>query len=71
MTAATHRYLSSRLAQFRYQTFAAAGYPIGGGCVESANKLVVEARLKDSGMHWSRTHVNPMLVLRVMVANQR
>jgi hypothetical protein len=35
---ATQAYLSSRLAQIRYQTFVAAGYPIGSGCVESANK---------------------------------
>lgn len=68
---ATHGYLSSRLDQIRYQTFAAAGYPIGSGCVESANKLVVEARLKGSGMHWSRAAVNPMLALRTLVANQR
>lgn len=68
---ATHTYLSQRLDQLRYQTFVAAGYPIGSGCVESANKLVVEARLKGSGMHWSLAHVNPMLALRTVVANQR
>jgi len=39
--------------------------------VESANKLVVEARLKGAGMHWGRHHVNPMLVLRNTVCNQR
>jgi hypothetical protein len=68
---ATHAYLSSRLEQIRYQTFAAANYPIGSGCVESANKLVVEARLKGSGMHWARQHVNPMLALRTLIANDR
>ena len=70
-TQVTHAYLRSRLAQIRYQTFAAAGYPIGSGCVESANKLVVEARLKGSGMHWSPDHVNPMLALRTVIANRR
>jgi len=39
--------------------------------VESANKLVVEARLKGAGMHWGRQHVNPMLVLGNAVCNQR
>jgi hypothetical protein len=68
---ATHTYLSSRIDQIRYQTFAAAGYPIGSGCVESANKLVVEARLKGSGMHWSPAQINPMLALRTVVANRR
>jgi hypothetical protein len=71
VTAATQAYLSNRLEQIRYQTFAAAGYPIGSGCVESANKLVVEARLKGSGMHWHPDQVNPMLALRTVVANRR
>ena len=68
---ATERYLATRQAQLRYQAFVAAGYPIGSGCVESANKLVVEARLKGSGMHWARVHVNPMLALRTVRCNGR
>jgi hypothetical protein len=64
-------YLTTRRAQIRYQTFADAGYPLGSGCVESANKLVVEARLKGSGMHWARASVNPMLALRTLIANDR
>ncbi|WP_420799352.1 hypothetical protein [Ktedonospora formicarum] len=39
--------------------------------VESANKLVVQARLKGSGMHWQHDHVNPMLALRNAVCNER
>lgn len=64
-------YLTSRRDQIRYQAFAAAGYPIGSGCVESANKLVVEARLKGAGMHWARPNVDPMLALRTLLANGR
>lgn len=67
----THAYLATRREQLRYQDFVAAGYPIGSGCVESANKLVVEARLKGAGMHWARAHVNPMLALRTLIANDR
>jgi len=66
-----HAYPATRRAQIRYQDFVAAGYPIGSGCVESANKLVVEARLKGAGMHWARPHVNPMLALRTLIANDR
>jgi hypothetical protein len=44
---------------------------LGSGMVESASKLVVEARLKEAGMHWQRGHVNPVLVLRNAVCNQR
>jgi len=64
-------YLEKRVAQLTYAEFLARGYPIGSGCVESANKLVVEARLKGSGMHWARSNVNPMLALRTTLRNGR
>jgi hypothetical protein len=58
------RYLGSRKDQIRYATFREQGLPIGSGIVESAGKLVVEARLKGSGMHWARANLNPLLALR-------
>jgi hypothetical protein len=64
-------YLDKREAQMHYPTFQAEGWPIGSGIVESANKLVVEARLKGAGMHWSRVSVNPLLALRNAVCNDR
>lgn len=64
-------YLQKRAAQMQYPTYQAAGWPIGSGSVESANKRVVEARLKGAGMRWGRQNVNPMLVLRNAVCNQR
>lgn len=65
------QYLEKRREQIRYAEFLAAGYPIGSGVVESANKLVVEARLKGSGMHWADEQVNPMLALRNVVCSDR
>ena len=62
-------YLTKRAAQMRYHHFIAAGYPIGSGMVESANKLVVEARLKGSGMHWQRRNVSPMVSLRALTCS--
>ncbi|HEU5383866.1 MAG TPA: hypothetical protein VFV38_51375 [Ktedonobacteraceae bacterium] len=44
-------YLTKRETQMQYPRYQADGWPIGSGSVESANKLVVEARLKGSGMH--------------------
>lgn len=64
-------YLEKRDAQLQYPTFQAQGWPIGSGSTESANKLVVEARLKGAGMHWTRTHIDPMLALRNIVCNDR
>ena len=63
-------YLQKREAHMQYPTYQAAGWPIGSGSVESANKLVVEARLKGAGMRWARQNVNPMLLLRNAVCNR-
>jgi hypothetical protein len=64
-------YLEKREAQMQYPSFLSQEWPIGSGMVESANKLVVEARLKGAGMHWARANVNPMLSLRNAVCNDR
>ena len=64
-------YLEKRVAQMQYAAFSAAGWPIGSGVVESANKIVVEARLKGAGMHWSKLSINPLLALRNAVCNDR
>ncbi len=64
-------YLEKRREQIRYAEFVAAGYPIGSGIVESANKLVVEARLKGAGMHWERRNVDPMVALRNVACSDR
>ena len=64
-------YLEKRTAQMQYPEFQTQGWPIGSGSVESANKLVVEVRLKGAGMHWAPDQVNPMLTLRNAVCNDR
>ena len=64
-------YLEKREAQMPYPTCQKEGWPMGSGAVESGNKLVVAARLKGSGMHWARDHVNPMLGLRNAVCSDR
>jgi endogenous inhibitor of DNA gyrase (YacG/DUF329 family) len=64
-------YLRKREALMCYPAFQRQGWPIGSGMVESANKNVVEARLKGTGMHWERKQVNPMLALRNAVCNDR
>lgn len=64
-------YFDKRREMIRYAEFEQAGCPIGSGSVESANKLVVEARLKQAGMHWAPAHVNPMVALRNVACNDR
>lgn len=64
-------YLTKRRTQIAYAEFQELGYPIGDGIVESANKLVVEQRLKGAGMHWTRANVNPMVALRACACSDQ
>ena len=64
-------YFKKRRVQLQYPRFRRQGWPIGSGMVESANKLVVEARLKGAGMHWQRGNVDAMLALRNLRCNDR
>jgi hypothetical protein len=57
--------------RMRYQEFRQAGYPIGSGTVESACKLVVQARLKQAGMRWSRRGAQAVLALRSCLLSNR
>lgn len=65
------RYLGQRTEQIRYAHFQEQGLPIGSGIVESAGKLVVEARLKGTGMHWAPQHLNPLLALRSRLCSEQ
>lgn len=67
----TLAYLGARLPQLQYAAFQARGLPIGSGVVESANKVVVEVRLKGSGMHWDPANVTPMVTLRASRCSSR
>lgn len=64
-------YFRKRESLLQYQAYQQQGWPIGSGMVESANKVVVEARLKGAGMHWEPAHINPMLALRTAVCSER
>jgi Uncharacterised protein family (UPF0236) len=65
------QYFRKRVPLMQYPDYQRQGWPIGSGMVESANKVVVQARLKGAGMHWAPVHVNPMLALRTAVSNER
>jgi hypothetical protein len=69
--ATAHDYLQARLPMRQYAQFQADGHPIGTGASESANKTVVQRRLKGAGMQWQRANLNPMLALLNTAANQR
>lgn len=64
-------YFAPRLGQMRYATFRSQGLPIGSGLVESANKLVVETRLKGAGRRWVEGNVTPLVALRGAICSER
>jgi hypothetical protein len=70
-TASQLAYLEKRVSQMDYPRFQAQMWPIGSGMVESANKLVVEERMKGAGMHWAEENVNAMLALRNAICSDR
>ena len=64
-------YLFHNRQRMRYREFREAGYPIGSGTVESACKVVVQARLKQAGMRWSRSGAQAVLALRSALLSDR
>lgn len=64
-------YLFHNRQRMRYGTFRRQGYPIGSGTVESACKVVVQQRMKQAGMRWSRSGAQAMLALRCALLSDR
>jgi hypothetical protein len=64
-------YLFANRQRMRYRLFRQAGYPIGSGTVESACKVVVQQRMKQAGMRWSRQGAQAMLALRCALLSDR
>jgi hypothetical protein len=58
------RYLSKRKDQVNYGSTKRAGYHLGSGPIESANKFIGHVRLKRSGAWWYITNANNILKLR-------
>jgi len=64
-------YLFHHRHRLRYHEFRQLGCPIGSGVIESACKLVVQARMKQAGMQWSRSGATAMLTLRSVLLSDR
>jgi hypothetical protein len=64
-------YFFKRADQIRYAEFRRRAYPIGSGTVESGHRVVIGARFKGAGQHWEAAHLNPLLVLRTTLCNDR
>ena len=57
-------YVETNRHRMRYPEFRAQGLCVSSGMVEAGCKVTIGARLKQSGMHWSLTGSNAIIVLR-------
>jgi hypothetical protein len=64
-------YLFHNRRRMDYVTYRQAGYPVGSGSVESACKVVVQERMKQAGMRWSRSGAQAMLAWRSVLLSNR
>jgi len=46
-------YITNNRERTNYKVYKEKGYYIGSGAIESANKMVIQQRMKQSGMRWS------------------
>lgn len=64
------RYFQNHQHKMDYPRYLANGWQIGSGPVESACKLVVGSRLKQTGMRWSEAGSNAVCHLRALYLSQ-
>ncbi len=64
-------YLWHNRRRMDYAAYRQQGFPIGSGTVESAAKTLVQQRMKQAGMRWSRTGAQAMLALRARLLSDR
>lgn len=69
--AKAHQYLKDRKDQLHYDQAQANDRPIGSGEIESGHRHVIQQRLKISGAWWKEDHLQPMLNLRTLRANNQ
>jgi len=63
-------YLQNNRERINYRSQRKAGYPLGSGGIESANKFICHVRLKRSGAWWYVANGNHMLALRCAKYNR-
>jgi len=64
-------YLWKNRRRMNYAAYRKAGFPISSGTVESAAKTLIQQRMKQAGMRWSRNGAQAMLALRARLLSQR
>lgn len=60
-------YLKNNREKMNYPAFKKMGFFVGSGAIESANKVILQRRLKQAGMRWSVPGAQFVLTLRCKV----
>ena len=60
-------YILNNIDKINYPEYKSKGYFVGSGAIESANKVLVQRRLKQAGMRWSVAGAQAVLTLRAKV----
>jgi len=63
-------YITNNIDKINYPEYKKKGYFVGSGAIESANKVVVQRRLKQAGMRWSVSGAQSLLTLRSKVESK-
>jgi hypothetical protein len=64
-------YLANNKDRIQYKTYRQEGLFIGSGAIESANREVIQKRMKLSGQRWTRQGVQQVANLRVIFKSKR
>ncbi len=64
-------YFRNNRKRMNYSQVADAGYPIGSGAVEAANRFLVNSRMKRSGQRWGRDGGQGVLTFRSLLKSGR
>jgi len=60
-------YIENNKEKINYPEYKKKGYFVGSGAIESANKIILQRRLKQAGMRWSVQGAQYVLTLRAKV----
>lgn len=64
-------YIENNRGRIDYRRYKLRGYYIGSGAIESGNKLVIQQRMKQSGMRWSTSGGQYIAALRAKYASEQ
>jgi hypothetical protein len=64
-------YILNNINRIDYPKYKEKGYFVGSGAIESANKVILQRRLKQAGMRWSVSGAQYVLSLRAKVESGR